>query len=433
MMLKKLIVATAMALVGMLTFSSCWFLVDQEKAIERISDVQPEKQVNRTVLAKDKMIIDIDGAHTEVDFLSEAKKHYTVGNTPIKGEFYRCSDWIYYEYRYDYNDALKGEDTMKVALMRSNIYTGETENLCDFGEMFKRTYSIAIDSDRYLFFYVQGLLKILDMETNQFTYEDCIEEESEIKQTLSESDTYGYRYRFYSDCAKDYVKDGKYYHYTGDGTYQELNVPDWIVAEEGTVINISLGRIENYVYTFSYKDIEEERKAYDLVEGAEVDYMTVVKPLKESADKEIELDYNEDVFVYDSSGVRVQVKEKNYKIIYKFMNYVNGSGTISMYELDEEGAGIPDSIFTIDGAYLKEHNEALQQLSKLWNRTEEGGLTCEGVYSSGGRVFFQCRNYYGTWLLGSTSATYLCELDPITLEITYLGYYTSRLEAMYVH
>ena len=155
------------------------------------------------------------------------------------------------------------------------------------------------------------------MATNQFVYEDCIEKESEIEK-LTGYELYNYSFYSYNNghYTWDYVKDGKYYYYLGDGTYQELNVPDWIVAEEGTISHISLSRIENYVYTLSYNDIEEERKAYDLVEGAEVDYMTVVKPLKESADKEIELDYNEDVFVYDSSVVR-QTEDKRYEIYIK--------------------------------------------------------------------------------------------------------------------
>ena len=49
------------------------------------------------------------------------------------------------------------------------------------------------------------------------------------------------------------------------------------------------------------------------------------------------------------------------------------------------------------------------------------------------KLLNKCYNYYGTWLVGESSAYYLCELDPITMEVEYLGCYLSHLEALYVH
>ena len=433
MKVKKLIATTAMALVGLMTFSSCWFLVDQEKAIERISDVQSERQVNRTVVTDNKMFIDVNGERKEVDFLTEAKKYYAVGNQPNKGRFQRYGDWIYYEYGYDYEERLIRQDASKVALMRSNIYTGATENLCDFGETYLSVYSSGIQGGRYFFFYVQGVLKIFDMATNQFVYEDCIEKESEIEK-LTGYELYNYSFYSYNNghYTWDYVKDGKYYYYLGDGTYQELNVPDWIIAEEGTISHISLSRIENYVYTLSYNDIEEERKAYDLAEGVEVDYMTVVKPLRESNDEERGVDYEEEVFV-TSPGILVQTEDKSYEIkTEKYSGYIAGRSSINRYDLDEKGWIIEESVFTMDDAYLKAHSEPLRQLCELWNKTGEGVLECGLVCSSGGRVFFYCYTYYGTFVASSISAVYLFELDPITFEFAYLGYYLSSIDALYV-
>lgn len=436
MKVKKLIATIAMALVGLMMFSSCFLFIDEENAAERISKVQPDKQVNRAVVTDDTLIIDVDGEQKEVNFLTEAKKYYAVGKEPRKGKFQRYGEWMYYEYGYDKKVPLVGEETLKLGLMRSNIYTGETENIYDFGETYSRVYSSGIQGGRYFFVYAQGVLKVLDMETNQFTYEDCIEEKSEIEQALSQSHKkYNVsNYSFYDytyNKTWDYIKDGQYYYYMGDGTYQELSVPDWIVAEEGTMSHLSLSRVENYIHTVSYKDIEEERKAYDLVEGVEVDYMTVVKPLKEKDKGKRQPDYKEEVFV-SSPGVLVQVEGKNYEISMDAMNYVIGSGVISRYELREDGYAITETAFKMDGAYLKEHNEALQQLSKLWNPAKEGGLTCGRVCLSGGRVFFNCCNYYGTWLVGAGSAYYLCELDPITMEVEYLGYYLSSADALYL-
>ena len=232
----------------------------------------------------------------------------------------------------------------------------------------------------------------------------------------------------------DYVKGGAYYHYTNDGNYEMWNdVPEWLVAEEGSISWISLYRIENYVYTASYGDVEEERKAYDLAERVEVDYMTVVKPLKDADKGTRELDNQEGLFVDRAVSIFVPTEDVNYGIKGDWGNYVLGGGTISRYELDENGFIMRETAVTIDGVYLKEHNEALQQLSKLWYPNRDSDLSCGSLCSSGGRVFFICFNHYGTWLMGSTSARYLCELDPITMEVEYLGYYTSRTEAMYLH
>lgn len=434
MKVKKFIATTAMALVGLMTFSSCWLLVDKEKAVERISAVQPEKQVDRTVVTKDNILIDIDGVRKEVDFRSEAEKYYTLNGETTRGRFQCYGDWLYYVYNYSVR-----RDTMKFALMRANIYTGATENICDFGEtycgeFYLGVFSCEIYGDRYFFFCAQGVLKIFDMETNQFTYEHQLDTEDEIKETMKTSNFYNYSFTR-NESSADYVKDGMYYRYMHDGTYRELKgVPEWMVAEEGTISGLSLYKIEDYIYTLSYKDIEEERKAYDLAEGVEVDYMTVVKPLKDAEQGTVQIDYKENVFVYEHEGsILVQKEDTSYKIESDYTNYKIGSGTITRYELDEEGRSIEETAFTIDGAYLKEHNEALQQLSKLWNKTKEGGLTCGKVCSAGGRVFFECHNYYGTWIAGSSSAYYLCELDPITFKVEYLGYYLSRLDAIYVH
>ena len=428
---KKLLSTLAMSLVGLFTFSSCGLFLDEDKAVERISTVQPEKQVNRTVITEDEMVIDIDGVRTEVDFDAEAEKYYTLDEGTGRGDFYRYGDWIYYEYCYAHN-LLRVNETIKVGLMRSNIYTGETENVYDFGETYLDVYSRDVRNDRYFFFHAQGVLKIFDMETNQFTYEHQINTKDEIKKTLGVSNLHNYTFSSYS--AMDYVKGGAYYHYTNDGNYEMWNdVPEWLVAEEGSISLISLYRIENYVYTLSYNDIEEERKAYDLAERVEVDYMTVVKPLKDANRGKRQVNYKENEFLALSPGVLVQTEDKNYELYYDWENYVIGSGTISRYELDENGFTMRETAVTIDGAYLKEHNEALQQLSKLWYPNRDSGLSCGRICLSGGRVFFLCDNYCGTWLMGSTSARYLCELDPITMEVEYLGYYTSSLDAMYVH
>ena len=428
---KKLLSTLAMSLVGLFTFSSCGLFLDEDKAVERISTVQPEKQVNRTVITEDEMVIDIDGVRTEVDFDAEAEKYYTLDEGTGRGDFYRYGDWIYYEYCYAHN-LLRVNETIKVGLMRSNIYTGETENVYDFGETYLDVYSRDVRNDRYFFFHAQGVLKIFDMETNQFTYEHRINTKDEIKKTLGVSNLHNYTFSSYS--AMDYVKGGAYYHYTNDGSYEMWNdVPEWLVAEEGSISLISLYRIENYVYTASYNDIEEERKAYDLVERVEVDYMTVVKPLKDANREKRQANYKENEFLALSPGVLVQTEDKNYELYSDWENYVIGSGTISRYELDENGFTMRETAVTIDGAYLKEHNKALQQLSKLWYPNRDSGLSCGRICLSGGRVFFLCYNYCGTWVMGSTSASYLCELDPLTMEVEYLGYYTSSLDAMYVH
>ena len=428
---KKLLSTLAMSLVGLFTFSSCGLFLDEDKAVERISTVQPEKQVNRTVITEDEMVIDIDGVRTEVDFDAEAEKYYTLDEGTGRGDFYRYGDWIYYEYCYAYN-FLRVNETIKVGLMRSNIYTGETENVYDFGETYLDVYSRDVRNDRYFFFHAQGVLKIFDMETNQFTYEHRINTKDEIKKTLGVANLHNYTFSSYS--AMDYVKGGAYYHYTNDGNYEMWNdVPEWLVAEEGSISWISLYRIENYVYTASYGDIEEERKAYDLAERVEVDYMTVVKPLKDADKGTRELDNQEGLFVDREVSIFVPTEDVNYGIKGDWGNYVLGGGTISRYELDENGFLMRETAVTIDGAYLKEHNKALQQLSKLWYPNRDSDLSCGSLCSSGGRVFFICFNHYGTWLMGSTSARYLCELDPITMEVEYLGYYTSRTEAMYLH
>ena len=356
---KKLLSTLAMSLVGLFTFSSCGLFLDEDKAVERISTVQPEKQVNRTVITEDEMVIDVNGVRTEVDFDAEAEKYYTLDEGTGRGDFYRYGDWIYYEYRYAHND-LKVNETLKVGLMRSNMCTGETENLCDFGETYIDAYSRDVRNDRYWFFYLQGVLKIFDMETNQFTYEHQINTKDEVKKTLGISNLHNYSFYSYNNTM-DYVKDGAYYRYTHDGNYQVLNdVPEWLVAEDGTISHVSLSTIENYVYTLSYNDIEEERKAYDLAERVEVDYMTVVKPLKDANREKRQANYKENEFLVLSPGVLVQTEDKNYEFYYDWENYVIGSGTISRYELDENGFTMRETAVTIDGAYLKEHNKALQ-------------------------------------------------------------------------
>ena len=98
MKLKKLFSVTAMMLVGLITFSSCGKFINEEKAEDRISTIQPEKQVNRTVLMKDKtLFIEIDGGRTEVDMYSEVKKYYDFDENAFGMDAVsRYGDWIYY-------------------------------------------------------------------------------------------------------------------------------------------------------------------------------------------------------------------------------------------------------------------------------------------------------------------------------------------------
>ena len=295
MKLKKLFSVTAMMLVGLITFSSCGKFINEEKAEDRISTIQPEKQVNRTVLMQDKtLFIEIDGGRTEIDVYSEVKKYYDFDENAFgMDSVSRYGDWIYYAGG-EYVLEEETDDTMQVGFLRTNILTGETENICDFGEV-NKTLVNAIGANnmygaQYYFLYINGVLCIFDMATNAFIYEHRLLEEDFIQENIDDlEEVNAYEFRGYfvdeSERSMDYVKDGVYYYYENGG-YQVITVPDWVTERNGNVDGwaLKVSSVQNYLYIrYTYmgdnKVSEVDGKAYDLTTGEEVDYLTVIEPI----------------------------------------------------------------------------------------------------------------------------------------------------------
>ena len=296
MKLKKLFSVTAMMLVGLITFSSCGKFINEEKAEDRISTIQPEKQVNRTVLMQDKtLFIEIDGGRTEIDVYSEVKKYYDFDENAFGMDAVsRYGDWIYYAGGEYYLEE-ETDTTMKVGFLRTNILTGETENICNFGEV-NKTLVNAIGANnmygaQYYFLYIDGVLCIFDMATNSFIYEHRLLEEDFIQEHIDELDEVNdYEFRGYfvdeSERSMDYVKDGVYYYYENGG-YQVITVPDWVTERNGNLDSrlLKVYSIKNYLYTrYTYTDKsgreEVDGKAYNLETGEKVDYLTVIEPIR---------------------------------------------------------------------------------------------------------------------------------------------------------
>ena len=138
MKLKKLLSITMMILVCMVTFSSCLVYIDEGRAIERIDAIKPDKALNFTVVMETSIVTNVDGERMEFDLAFKAGQYYDVKKTEssIAGVdgFYLYNDWLYYGYYYTCNEnASFWNKKASIAFMRINVYTGETENLYDFG------------------------------------------------------------------------------------------------------------------------------------------------------------------------------------------------------------------------------------------------------------------------------------------------------------
>ena len=459
MKLKKLLSTTAMMFVGLVTFSSCGKFINEEKAEDRISTIQPEKQVNRTVLMKDKtLLIEIDGGRTEVDVYSEVKKHYDFDENAFGIDAVsRYGDWIYYaggDYISQNSSEEETDDTMQVGFLRTNILTGETENICNFGEVNKElVHAIGANNmygAQYFFLYIDGVYKIFDMSANVFVYEHRLLEEDFIQENidnLEEVNVYEFScYHLYEgERSMDYVKDGVYYYYENGG-YQVVTVPDWVTERNGCVDGQSLKvySIKNYLctrYTYTDKNgrAEVDGKAYNLETGEEVDYLTVIEPIYYKSfglsgyyHREGDIQSKQDVCV-EIDGKLYQVGKKR-NIGWATTTWIN----VYQVEISENGEREKSENIELEAKSFRDNHTVLKQLCDAWYGLRDGYFYLKAVAFSQNRVFFTCYNYYGNFFFdGPYTKEFLCELDPVTGQVYYLGYYDEPYEngirAVYIH
>ena len=441
MKLKKLFSVMTMMLVSIFAFSSCVLYVNEERAVERIRVIPPDKALDFTVVMENSIVTNMDGEQKEINLFSEVGEYYTVNTKDGKSridEFYLYNDWLYYDYYYSINDHRNmWSEKASVAFMRTNIYTGETENFYDFGKFYEMYNQVDFHDGRYCFLYLQGLLKIFDMETNQFIYEHRLIEKDAFTSELKHKNYHQYNFMAYSNTV-DYIKDGQYYHYK-DGVYEVLSVPTWVTRDDGGVncSSTHIKIIENYLYTYHQEDVEEDRKAYDLDTGAEVDYMTVVKPLRDDKIDTSETTYAEENKNAWSKPVLYKNENKNYEIeiVTTGGHFVDGENYIRCVELDEHGEEIENTVRKYDSNYLVERNDALNKLRGLWCKTYDESMFINTLFISNGRLFFTCHTSYSSIVSALYSSEYLCEIDPISGEVDYLGYYgicnKNRILAVY--
>lgn len=456
MKLKKLFSVTAMMLVGLITFSSCGKFINEEKAEDRISTIQPEKQVNRTVLMKDKsLFIEIDGGRTEIDVYSEVKKYYDFDENAFgMDSVSRYGDWIYYAGGEYYSEE-ETDTTMKVGFLRTNILTGETENICNFGEVNKELiHAIGANTmygAQYFFLYIDGVYKIFDMSANVFIYEHRLLEEDFIQENiddLEEVNAYefsGYHLYEEGERSMDYVKDGVYYYYENGG-YQVVTVPDWVTERNGCVDGqlLKVYSIKNYLYTrYTYTDKsgreEVDGKAYNLETGEKVDYLTVIEPIRY---KSFGLSgyYNREGDVQSKQDVCVEIDGKLYQAGKKRNTGWATTTWINVYqvEISENGEREKSEIIELEAKTFRDNHTVLKQLCDAWYGLRDGYFYLKAVAFSQNRVFFTCYNYYGNFFFGGPyTKEFLCELDPVTGKVYYLGYYDDPFEngilAVYAH
>ncbi len=454
MKLRKLFSVTAMMLVGLITFSSCGKFINEEKAEDRISTIQPEKQVNRTVLMQDKtLLIEIDGGRTEVDMYSEVKKYYDFDENAFGMDAVsRYGDWIYYAGGEYYSEE-ETDTTMKVGFLRTNILTGETENICNFGEVNKTLVS-AIGANnmygaQYYFLYINGVLCIFDMATNSFTYEHRLLEESFIQEHIDElEEVNNYEFRGYlvdkRERSMDYVKDGVYYYYENGG-YQVITVPDWVTERNGNVDGgaLKVYSVQNYLYVrYTYtgdnKVSEVDGKAYDLTTGEEVDYLTVIEPIRYKSFGLTGYNHEEGILQSDQE-VCVEVDGKLYQAGKRRSIGWSTTTWIDIYQVEiDDNRKRESNHIELDARSFKDNHTVLKQLCDEWYGLREGRFFLKNVGFSQNRIFFTCYNYYGNFFFtGPYTKEFLCELDPVTGKVYYLGYYDEPYEngiwAVYAH
>ena len=455
MKLKKIFSVTAMMLVGLVTFSSCGKFINEEKAEDRIRAISPEKQVNRTVLMQDKtLFIEIDGGRTEIDVYSEVKKYYDFDENAFgMDSVSRYGDWIYYAGG-EYVSEEETDDTMQVGFLRTNILTGETENICNFGEVNKElVHAIGANNmygAQYFFLYIDGVYKIFDMSANVFIYEHRLLEESFIQEHIDELDEVNdYEFRRYlldeRERSMDYVKDGVYYYYENGG-YQVITVPDWVTERNGNVDSrlLKVYSIKNYLYTrYTYTDKsgreEVDGKAYNLETGEKVDYLTVIEPISY---KSFGLSgyCNREGDVQSKQDVCVEIDGKLYQAGKKRNTGWATTTWINVYqvEISENGEREKSEIIELEARSFKDNHTVLKQLCDEWYGLREGRFFLKNVGFSQNRIFFTCYNYYGNFFFGGPyTKEFLCELDPVTGQVYYLGYYDEPYEngilAVYAH
>ncbi len=456
MRLKKFIAILSMALVGLFTFSSCGRLINQENAVERISAIQPEKQVNRTVFMKDKsLLIEIEGERKKINLLSEIAKYYDFDEDGVFiDSVSRYRDWIYYiagEYETEFIVEEGREYKTKVIFLRTNIYTGETEKIYDYGkvnqDLTQNFGANNVYGGQYYFLYMDGVLQIFDMEANLFTYEHRLLDENLIEENIDNlRDIDGYKFgRNYDneERSMDYIKDGVYYYYENGG-YQIKTVPDWVIEKNGRVDNLE-GRvysIKNYLYIrYSYiladGKVEWDGKGYDLDLGEEVDYSTVLDIKYKSwsysnyNNKEGNLIGGDYVYV-ELDGKAYQARRRPY-IGWVTTSYID----IYQVEIDEKEGRIGSNHIEIEAQAFRDNHTVIKQLCNAWWEYRKGHFTFKYVGFSQDRIFFTCYNYYGNFFGGTYTREFLCEVDPVTGKAYYLGYYEEPYEncitEVYVH
>ena len=455
MKLKKLFSVMTMMLVGLITFSSCGKFINEEKAEDRISTIQPEKQVNRTVLMKDKsLFIEIDGGRTEIDVYYEVKKYYDFDENAFGMDAVsRYGDWIYYAGGEYYSEE-ETDTTMKVGFLRTNILTGETENICNFGEVNKElVHAIGANTmygAQYYFLYINGVLCIFDMATNAFIYEHRLLEENFIQEHIDElEEVNDYEFHRYlldeSERSMDYVKDGVYYYYENGG-YQVITVPDWVTERNGNVDGwaLKVSSVQNYLYirytyTGDNKVSEVDGKAYDLTTGEEVDYLTVIEPIRYKSFGLTGYNHKEGILQSDQE-VCVEIDGKLYQAGKRRNIGWSTTTRIDIYqvEINEHGEKVRSNEVNLGAIELISAHTVLKQLCDEWYGLREGRFFLKDVGFSQNRIFFTCYNYYGNFFFnGPYTKEFLCELDPVTGQVYYLGYYGEPYEngilAVYAH